>query len=387
MAQTLALLPVGADVDEGVLSAAFLALPQASFLLDVNGRILVCNRRAERLYCPETVADPAEMRGMAFSKLILPTSKGLGLQLREGAARGTATFVMKTARTGRTPSGTDFHMSLLRSAANNAPIYQLTQDHLKATADALSVMNERRIETRNKLHKLEAQYEALHQVMIATEAFAHAASHDLRTPLNTLSGLLQMFETKFGTGLPEKATEYLSYMSRAVVQMDDLTTDFLEHARSASADLVKEPVEIRPFLDIAIDDLQVAIDAVGAEVVIEGDGWPVMAEPALLRMLVNNVLGNALKYRHPERPLVLTITLEHTPQGGPLLSISDNGAGFSPSASEAIFLPFRRLNKQIEGSGIGLATCREVCRRHGWTITAQSDGDSGATFNITFVDA
>ena len=81
--------------------------------LDVDGRILVCNRRAERLYCPDGMSDPAQMRGMAFSKLILPTSKSLGLQLREGAARGTATFVMKTARPGKTPAGTVFPMSQL----------------------------------------------------------------------------------------------------------------------------------------------------------------------------------------------------------------------------------------------------------------------------------
>ena len=78
--------------------------------------------------------------------------------------------------------------------------------------------------------------------------------------------------------------------------------------------------------------------------------------------------------------------MERTPAGAPSLTITDNGSGFPPGASEAIFLPFRRLNKKVEGTGSGLATCREVCRRHGWTITAHSDGQSGAVFEVALLE-
>lgn len=379
--QCLALMPDDADVDETVLGAAFLAAPLASFLLDGTGRILVCNRRAERLFCPSDLEDPVLMRGMNFGALTHLNTSDVQQRLREGAMKGAARFRMKRTRQSNPSGGTIFHMSLLPSASARSVLFLLTQDRLKPTAEALSTTNARRIETRDALAQSRAECFELQTGLVAMESFAHTASHDLRTPLNTLSGLLHLFDSKFAEGLPDKAHEYLSYMSRAVKQMDEMTTDFLEHARSASADISLEDVDMRDLLKDLMHDLRSDFEAVDGSIVLKGAGWPVEADRSLLRMLVTNIFSNSLKYRHPERPPVLTVEMSET-DTSKVISFSDNGIGFDPKERTSIFLPFQRVNTEIDGSGIGLSTCKEVCRRHGWEISAKSDGETGAQFDV-----
>lgn len=382
--RALDLLPEDADVDTSVMSASFLASPYASFLLDQQGRVLVCNRRAERLYCPPSLGSPEHLRGLPLFELTRLTREEAAQALRDGAARSSVELPMASAiRPGATRL-TVFRVALLRSPARGERLYLLTQDHLKATAEALGQMNQRRIEAREDLARVEARFVDLRASLIAMESFAHQASHDLRTPLSTLSGLLQLFGTKFDADMPDKAREYLSFMLRAVDQMDALTSDFLEHARSVSAEVTAVPLDVRNLLDEVRRDVQNGLTEADLTLQIEGQSCTLMAEPTLLRMLLMNLFSNALKYRHPERPLNISVVL--TPEGDceTVLTITDNGRGFDPKESQSIFLPFHRYHTSIEGTGIGLSTCAEVCRRHGWDISASSDGESGAEFRIRF---
>ncbi|MEM8655568.1 MAG: PAS domain-containing sensor histidine kinase [Pseudomonadota bacterium] len=374
------MLPTDADVDAGVLSASFLASPYASFLLDQSGHVLVCNRRAERLYCGAA----AQTRGMPLADLTCLPRDEVAQALRDGAARSSVELPMASVIRPGATRPTVFRIALLRSPTRGERLYLLTQDHLKATAEALGQMNQRRIEARNDLARVEAQFVDLHASLIAMESFAHQASHDLRTPLSTLSGLLQLLDQKYGTDLPDKGQEYLAFMARAVKQMDALTSDFLEHARSVSAEVAAEPLDLRSVLNEVRRDLQNGLTETDLTLEISGASCTLMAEPTLLRMLLMNLLSNALKYRHPDRLPNIAVTIAPDGPNATLLRIADNGRGFDPAESEAIFLPFHRYHTSIEGTGIGLSTCAEVCRRHGWTISASSDGSSGAAFSIRF---
>ncbi|MEO0400770.1 MAG: ATP-binding protein [Pseudomonadota bacterium] len=376
------MLPAGAPIDETVLGAAFVSSPFASFILDGEGQILVCNRRAERLFCPEDVRDTDLLRGMSFAHITALDADDVVPRLREGVVKGKAVFPMRSGTRLQTRAGTLFYMSLLCGADSQTRLYLLTQDQLKATADALCTINAQRIATRDELAHMQSQYFDVHQNMVAMEAFANTASHDLRTPLNTLSGLLHLVNTKFADDLPEKAREYLGYMSRAITQMDEMTSDFLEHARSASAELRTEAIDMKSFLSGVAQEMEPYLAAVDGEISVAGEDFEVLAEPKLLHMLTMNLLTNALKYRHPDRAPILSIRLAKT-DGRDILSVRDNGRGFDPTQSAAIFQPFHRLHPDIDGSGVGLATCKEVCRRHGWSITAHSDGTNGAVFGVT----
>ncbi|WP_299041096.1 HAMP domain-containing sensor histidine kinase [uncultured Tateyamaria sp.] len=382
--RTLAMLPEGADVDSSTLSAAFLASPYACFLLDHDARILVCNRRAERMYSPRSIPNDDGMRGLGLHELTRLTEEETANALRAGAARSSIELPMQTTSQTSAVRPTVFRVALLRSRHRGERLYLLTQDHLKAAADALGQMNRRRIEAREDLAQIETRFVDLHASLIAMESFAHHASHDLRTPLSTLAGMLQLMSGKFAADLPDKAREYLDVMQRAVAQMDALTSDFLEHARSVSAEVSAEPVDLHAALDDVRRDVLLGLTTADLTIRVTGPDCTLMAEPTLLRMLLMNLLGNAIKYRNPAHALRIDVTVAPDEDNATRLIIADNGRGFDPAERENIFLAFHRADTLVAGTGMGLSTCREVCRRHGWEIAAQSDGRTGATFTIRF---
>lgn len=107
------------------------------------------------------------------------------------------------------------------------------------------------------------------------------------------------------------------------------------------------------------------------------------ADPTLLHLVLTNLLSNAIKYREPARPLEITITMEGTGRGQWALSVADNGTGFDPQDKHRILQPFHRAHREIGGSGIGLSTCAEICRRHSWKLTADAEPGAGAVFTIS----
>lgn len=372
------------SVDPSIFGVAFHASPYAGFLVQHDGTLLVCNRRADRLYLGASGHKNEDGQPVPFAALTDLRDADMLRALRQGAARGFVEVPMIMPARGYRRVPTVFRIALVRASSGADHMYLLTQDHLKSTAEALGQMNQRRIEARNDLARSEARYMDLHASLLAMESFAHKASHDLRTPLNTLSGLLDLFDSKYAADLPEKAGEYLSFMSRAVAQMDALTNDFLQHARSASAEVSAEPLDLGTVLREVRRDLEDRLCSTDLSIDIGLGSCKLMAEPTLLRMMLSNIFSNALKYHHPHRALCITVTVTHLDDQSVELRIADNGRGFDPTQRDAIFQPFRRLDNSIEGTGMGLATCAEVCRRHGWTISADSDGLSGATFVVRF---
>ncbi|MEX0371567.1 MAG: ATP-binding protein [Tateyamaria sp.] len=371
---------VGGD-DPAILGQAFHASPYASFIVSSDGLVLHHNRRAGRLYVDDQDGRAVPLPFAALTDL--RDAEMLQL-LRQGAARGylDAPMIVTSRSKQRTP--TVFRVAVLRARSGGDHLYLLTQDHLKSAAEALGQMNKRRIDARNDLARSEARFVDLHASLLAMESFAYKASHDLRTPLNTLSGLMDLFVSQFGNDLPDKARDYLSFMTRAVGQMDALTNDFLEHARSASAELAAEPLDLGTVLRDVRRDLQDRLCGADLTIEIGTESCKLLAEPTLLHMMLTNIFANALKYHHPDRALRISVAMAHPDDQTVELTIKDNGRGFDPSQRQAIFQPFRRLDNSVDGTGMGLSTCAEVCRRHGWSISAQSDGQSGAAFVITF---
>lgn len=120
--------------------------------------------------------------------------------------------------------------------------------------------------------------------------------------------------------------------------------------------------------------------------IVSGQAFSVMAEPILFNVLLSNILTNSLKYRCPDQRLEVRIHLENNAESGRRITISDTGVGFDEDKAEEIFMPFKTLKHKANGGGIGLATCRENCRRHGWDISASSERASGPTIVIDVDD-
>lgn len=382
--RAMELLPEGADVDHGVLGAAFLAAPYASFVLDWDGRILVCNRRAERLYCGQPDCDPEAMRGQLFAAYSRHSPDEMKQALRDGAAKGLMDVHMSSGHQAARGEATVFRVSLLRSAYFGHRLYLLTQDQLKVTADALASMNARRKEARDSFDRLSQAHLNLNETLLTVETFSRVASHDLRTPINTLTGLLELFPKKFGKNLPEGAFEYLDYMNKAVVQMKELTATFLEHAASTSLEIVAEPISVLSAVTGAQRKLEPEAALSNVSFETQGDDFTVMADPRLFQILLSNIFSNAVKYSDSSRELDLRAVLRPNFGNRGHLEIVDNGIGFKTDQMGDIFRPFFQISGDSEGSGVGLAICAEICKRHRWEISAEPNSDFGTTFRICF---
>lgn len=220
---------------------------------------------------------------------------------------------------------------------------------------------------------------ALQEALIAKDALAHVTAHDLRTPLNTLTGLVHLIEVQFGPDQSEKARKYIDYMQRAVQQMDDLIDTFLDQTNRTAAPIAPQPLDMRRAIDRAIDSLPAPEYLVPIDV--SGPSWTVLGDPDLLHLLLVHVLRNARQHPHPERPLAVKVDITTPHQ----LRITDTGTGFDAEVQQAIFLPVAGDGDTGKHGRFGLSICTEICRRHGWHIGAQSDGQNGAAFHIRFV--
>jgi two-component system, LuxR family, sensor kinase FixL len=216
------------------------------------------------------------------------------------------------------------------------------------------------------------------------ELFAFVASHDLQEPLHKIIAFGELLKMNIRSKLDEKGWEYFERIEKAAVRMQHLMEDTLQFSRVATRgaaftefDLSKVIEEVESDLELRINETQGKIE-VGKLPVIYGDY-------AQVRQVFQNLIGNALKYRHPEVAPVIRIESE-TKDGWVEITVKDNGIGFEQIYADRIFKPFQRLHgrDKYEGNGIGLAICKKILTRHGGSISAKSELGSGSTFIVKF---
>ena len=172
-------------------------------------------------------------------------------------------------------------------------------------------------------------------------------------------------------------------MLSAASRMQTLINDLLTLSRITTKALLFEAVDLAKIMAEVISDLEIRIEQTNGR--IETDNLPILkADPTQMRQLLQNLVGNALKFHKPDETPVVKIKGEFQP-GIVRLEISDNGIGFDEKYSEQIFAIFQRLHGRgdYEGTGIGLAVCRKIAERHGGTIMAKSQPGQGAIFIIS----
>ncbi|MFO1497251.1 MAG: ATP-binding protein [Verrucomicrobiota bacterium] len=225
--------------------------------------------------------------------------------------------------------------------------------------------------------------------------FAYVASHDLQEPLRKISVFGDRLKTKYGEPLGDDGRDYLDRMLKAAARMQSLINDLLTFSR-----LTTKP---RPFgrVDLAqvgrevLGDLEARLEQLQAEVVMES--LPAIeAEPLQMRQLLQNLIGNALKFNRPGQVPQIKITghiLQETAPDAPRnapphqvleLRVADNGIGFDEKYLDRIFNVFQRLHSrsEYEGTGMGLAIARRIVEHHRGQITARSKPGEGATFIV-----
>jgi signal transduction histidine kinase len=229
---------------------------------------------------------------------------------------------------------------------------------------------------------LKRQSEELARSNTDLEQFAYVASHDLQEPLRMIASYLELLEMEYKDRLDAEAREYIAYAVDGAVRMKALINDLLDYSRIGTQAKPMEPTPVDALLREVLTDLQLRLAETGA--VVASDPLPtVFGDGSQLRLVLQNLIGNAIKFRGEEAVRVhLSVTAV---DGEWRFSVADNGIGIKTKHAERIFVIFQRLHNRSKysGTGIGLATCKRVIERHGGRIWVESELGKGSTFFFT----
>jgi PAS domain S-box-containing protein len=236
--------------------------------------------------------------------------------------------------------------------------------------------------------ELERRAEELTVVNHELEAFSYSVSHDLRAPLRHIHGYVEMLQRSTNGNLSEQAQRYLKTITDASVEMSQLIDDLLAFSRMSRTEMRTSPVPLDQLVKETIRNLEMATR--DRRIIWEAAQLPpVVGDPSLLKQVLANVIGNALKYSRMRDPARIEIGCAGEEDGRLILFVRDNGAGFDMQYVNKLFGVFQRLHRpeEFEGTGIGLATVRRIVARHGGRVWAEGAVNEGATFYFTLKPA
>lgn len=215
------------------------------------------------------------------------------------------------------------------------------------------------------------------------EAFSYSVSHDLRAPLRSIDGFSQALIEDCSEKLDQTGNEYLGRIRRAAQRMGLLIDDMLRLARVTRADMRYAQVDLSDLAASVVTDLERPQSAAHAAISVQA-GLSAFGDPALLRIVMENLLGNAIKFTGKTPQPNIMVGAERQ-QSGLVYCVRDNGAGFDMTFAGKLFGAFQRLHREEEfpGTGIGLATVKRIIRRHGGEVWVESAIGKGTTFYFT----
>lgn len=260
------------------------------------------------------------------------------------------------------------------------------EDALKNAKEELELRVQQRTNLLTRANEaLREGNEELARANAELQDFAYIASHDLQEPLRKIQSFSARIKDKFSANIPEQGQDYLTRMSNAAGRMSGLISDLLELSRITTKAKPFASVDLNAVAREVVSDLEARIEQTGGRVDL-GELPAIEGDRTQLRQLIQNLIGNALKFHRPDAPPVVEVRAEPLADAsGYRISVKDNGIGFDEKYASRIFTVFQRLHGKsaYEGTGIGLAICRKVVERHRGEITAKSAPGEGAAFLIT----
>jgi signal transduction histidine kinase len=255
-------------------------------------------------------------------------------------------------------------------------------DRARAEAEVLTLNAtlERRVQERTQ---------ALEVANKELEAFSYTVSHDLRAPLRHIHGYSEMLRRATADGaLSDKAQRYVSTIIAASTEMGVLIDDLLAFSRMGQAEMRSFPISLSELVSETVLGLEIATQ--DRPIV-----WqiaplpPAVGDRAMIKQVLANLIGNAVKYTRMREPARIDIGCAGQEDGRMIVFVRDNGVGFDPQYAHKLFGVFQRLHRaeEFDGSGIGLATVRRITTRHGGRVWAEGALDQGATFYFTLQHA
>ncbi|AYB35142.1 PAS domain S-box protein [Chryseolinea soli] len=273
-----------------------------------------------------------------------------------------------------------------------------TQEQIKTSLERMVLdrtadLRKKNLELENAEQKLKTKNLELEKINGELSSFAHVASHDLQEPLRKIQTFTNRFVQSEAEKISQQGMDFIRRVQASANRMRDLIQDILSYSKTNQADHKVEMTDLNEILKEGIREFEVKIEETRA--VIENKGLPTLpVVPFQFHQLFLNLISNALKFSKPDCPPSILFQYELTTanfvpgmqgvQNFHHIAVSDNGIGFEPQYAEKIFEIFNRLHGQrdVEGTGIGLAICKKVVERHGGKMTAQGELGNGATFHI-----
>jgi PAS domain S-box-containing protein len=234
------------------------------------------------------------------------------------------------------------------------------------------------IELEQRVVERTAQLEAANKEM---EAFSYSVSHDLRAPLRQVMGFIDLLQKEAGASLSEQSVHYLTTIFQSAKRMGNLIDDLLAFSRVGRAKLQTTGFNLDQLLLDTLKDFEAETKERNIEWKI-GPLSTIRADRALLRMVLVNLISNAVKFTGGRATPKIEIGRTSRENGETVIFIRDNGAGFDPKYTDKLFGVFQRLHSRedFEGTGIGLANVQRIIHRHGGRVWAEGIVDGGATF-------
>lgn len=247
----------------------------------------------------------------------------------------------------------------------------------------VQAVEESRAEITDAHDRLAEQTEELRRSNRDLEQFAYVASHDLQEPLRKVASFTQLLQKRYGGQMDERADQYIAFAVDGAKRMQALIQDLLGFSRVGRLGGELADVPLADALGDALENLENAIEDSG--VVITTDDLPVVrGERSLLVQLLQNLVGNAIKFRDPARPPVVRISATRVADSWEL-ECRDNGIGIDAQYAERVFVIFQRLHAKdlYEGTGIGLALCKKIVEYHGGRIWLGEPDGPGTSIRWT----
>ena len=352
----------------------------AIILLDKNGIIQNWNKGAEKIKGYKE----NEIVGKSFELFYLANDRESGLPKRllaQATEKGKATHEGWRAR----KDGSYFWGSIVLTALHS------DQNEIIGFSKVTRDLTERKM-TEDKLKEYTAELEFQNKEL---EQFAYAASHDLKEPLRKIHFYNSFINEHASNLLDEKSKEYLNRSLNAVKRMNTLIEDLLTYSKTTSSTDSFDDVDMNEVIEEITFLHKDKFERKAKMQIVEK--LPVICGvPFQIKQLFENLISNAIKYKHPDRNVVITIQSEILPghkmkekEAEPnkqyhKISVIDNGIGFEPQYSKKIFEIFQRLNNitPVKGAGIGLAICKKIAQNHKGFITAEGQVNEGARFDV-----
>ncbi|WP_177200929.1 ATP-binding protein [Roseateles sp. YR242] len=228
---------------------------------------------------------------------------------------------------------------------------------------------------------------AAEQARADQASFSYTVSHDLRAPLRVVEGFTRILKEDYGRLLDRAGNDHLDRVLSAAGRMHSMIDALLALSQLSSQALRQETVDFSLLAAHVLDELRRAVPQRQVQTHVQ-PGLRVQGDPTLLRMVLENLLGNAWKYSSREASAVIRFEAM-TRDGERVFVVSDNGAGFDMRFSDRLFGVFQRLHSasEFQGTGVGLASARRIVRRHGGDIWAESEVGKGARFYFSLPEA